>query len=134
MACLGVSSLPSSLSINTQPALPLLSSCLPREPASCKLVSDWSDPSAKPAKGAEEMAEVGAYEAKTHLAELLDRVEKGERIVITRHGRPVAHLVPPPGGAHKTVVEAIEGILELRKRHRLGPDLTIRDLIDEGRR
>ncbi|HLJ05195.1 MAG TPA: type II toxin-antitoxin system prevent-host-death family antitoxin, partial [Acetobacteraceae bacterium] len=33
---------------------------------------------------------VGAYEAKTHLSELLDRVERGEQIVITRHGRPVA--------------------------------------------
>jgi prevent-host-death family protein len=80
------------------------------------------------------VAEVGAYEAKTHLAELLDRVERGERIVITRHGRPVAHLVPPPGGAHATVAEAIQAIVELRRGRRLGPDLTIRDLIDEGRR
>ena len=40
------------------------------------------------------MAEIGAYEAKTRLAELLGRVERGERIVITRHGRPVAQLVP----------------------------------------
>lgn len=40
------------------------------------------------------MAEIGAYEAKTHLPQLLDRVRNGERIVITKHGRPVAELVP----------------------------------------
>lgn len=39
-------------------------------------------------------ATVGAYEAKTHLAELLDRVQRGEEIVITRHGKPIARLVP----------------------------------------
>jgi prevent-host-death family protein len=38
------------------------------------------------------MSEIGAYEAKTHLPKLLERVEKGERFVITRHGRPVAEL------------------------------------------
>ena len=37
---------------------------------------------------------VGAYDAKTRLSELLDRVEKGEQIVITRHGKPVARLIP----------------------------------------
>ena len=37
---------------------------------------------------------VGAYEAKTRLSELLDRVEKGEQIVITRYGRPIARLIP----------------------------------------
>ncbi len=39
-------------------------------------------------------ATVGAYEAKTHLADLLDRVQRGEQIIITRHGKPVARLVP----------------------------------------
>lgn len=39
-------------------------------------------------------ASVGAYEAKTHLAELLDRVQRGEQIVITRHGKPIARLIP----------------------------------------
>lgn len=37
---------------------------------------------------------VGAYDAKTRLADLLDRVQRGEQIVITRHGKPVARLVP----------------------------------------
>jgi prevent-host-death family protein len=40
------------------------------------------------------MAEIGAFEAKNKLSELLDRVERGERIVITRHGKPVAELSP----------------------------------------
>lgn len=40
------------------------------------------------------MAEIGAYDAKTHLPQLLERVQRGERFVITKHGRPVAELVP----------------------------------------
>ena len=79
-------------------------------------------------------SEVGAYQAKTHLAELLDRVERGERITITRHGRPVAELVPPVGGQEITVPQAIANIRAFRKAHPLGPDLTIKQLIDEGRR
>jgi prevent-host-death family protein len=80
------------------------------------------------------MAAVGAYEAKTRLAELLDRVEQGERIVITRHGRPVAQLVPMEEAPAMTVAEAIDGIIAFGKEHTLGPGLTIRDLIEEGRR
>ncbi len=80
------------------------------------------------------MATVGAYQAKTHLAELLDRVEEGERITITRHGKPVADLVPPAGAPDMTVDAAIDGILELGAGNRLGDDLTIAQLIDEGRR
>ena len=77
---------------------------------------------------------VGAYHAKTHLAQLLDRVEHGERITITRHGKPVAELVPPAGAAQMTVDDAIAGLLEIRSRSRLGPGLTIKQLINEGRR
>lgn len=80
------------------------------------------------------MTEVGAYEAKTHLSHLLDRVEGGERIVITRRGRPVAHLVPLPGDPDRTVEEAVEELMQFRKEHSLGPDLTVRDLIREGRK
>lgn len=80
------------------------------------------------------MTSVGAYHLKTHLAELLDRVERGERITITRHGQAVAQLIPSVGSAERTVDEAVAGILALRKGHTLGPDLTVRDLIAEGRR
>ena len=40
------------------------------------------------------MSQIGAFEAKTHLSELLDRVEAGEELVIARHGQPIARLVP----------------------------------------
>ncbi len=43
------------------------------------------------------MTEIGAFEAKNTLGSLLDRVERGEEIVITRHGKPVARLVPNAG-------------------------------------
>ncbi|HEX9886324.1 MAG TPA: type II toxin-antitoxin system prevent-host-death family antitoxin [Longimicrobiales bacterium] len=78
--------------------------------------------------------QVGAYHAKTHLAELLDRVESGERITITRHGRPVADLVPTAGAPEMTVAEAIQGLCEFRQSHPRGSDLTLRQLIEEGRR
>lgn len=77
---------------------------------------------------------VGAYEAKTHLAALLDRVERGERVTITRHGRPVAVLVPPPGAPGRTAEEAVAALLQARRGRSLGEGLTVRDLIDEGRR
>lgn len=77
---------------------------------------------------------VGAYHAKTHLADLLDRAERGERITITRHGRPVAELVPVSGVPDVTAEEAIEELRSFRSRHTLGDCLTVRDLITEGRR
>ena len=80
------------------------------------------------------MAEIGAYEAKTHLSTLLTRVESGETITITRRGRPVARLVPVPGGADRTVDEAADHLLAFRENHRLGPGLSVRDLIREGRK
>jgi antitoxin (DNA-binding transcriptional repressor) of toxin-antitoxin stability system len=68
------------------------------------------------------------------LSELLDRVERGERITITRHGRPVADLVPPTGAPDLTVDEAIVELRSFRAGHTLAQGLTIRDLITEGRR
>jgi prevent-host-death family protein len=80
------------------------------------------------------MMEVGAYRAKTKFAALLDRVEKGERIRITRHGRVVAVLSPAAGAVGRTADEAVVAILAARRGRRLGPDLTVRELIDAGRR
>jgi prevent-host-death family protein len=79
------------------------------------------------------MRSIGAYEAKTHLPRLLDEVEKGERITITKHGRPVAVLIPPglAGAADADVL--LQRFRELRRGNRLN-GLSIRDLIDEGRR
>ena len=78
------------------------------------------------------MRTVGSYEAKTHLPQLLERVARGEKILITRHGQAVAMLVPAE--EKPEVPDAIRKIRELRKGVTLGPDLTIRQLIDEGRR
>lgn len=77
---------------------------------------------------------VGAYEAKTHLSELLEKVEGGEEFTITKHGSPVAKLVPVRKKA--SVDErrvAIQRIQALGSRLSLG-GLKIRDLIAEGRR
>lgn len=79
------------------------------------------------------MRTIGAYEAKTHLPRLLDEVEKGERITITKHGRPVAVLVPPETAARIDVEELMRQMREFRRTHSLG-GISIRELIDEGRR
>lgn len=79
------------------------------------------------------MRTIGAYEAKTHLPRLLDEVASGESITITKHGVPVAVLVPPRAGTAGQVRDAIAGLRAFRARHALG-DVSIRELIDEGRR
>ena len=78
------------------------------------------------------MEQIGSYEAKAHLAELLDKVERGESILITRNGRAAALLTPPPGGRSSTIEQAIVEIRAFAKRHTLGMDL--RTAIEEGRR
>ena len=79
------------------------------------------------------MVEVGAFEAKTHLSHLLDQVERGETVVIFRHGRPVARLVPVAGSSMDDRRRAIAQLKELRKGQTLG-GLPLRELIDPGRR
>jgi prevent-host-death family protein len=79
------------------------------------------------------MAEVGASEAKTHLSHLLDQVERGETITITRHGKPVARLIPIAGSSRHERRGAVTELKELRTGQTLG-DLSVRELIDEGRR
>lgn len=80
------------------------------------------------------MITVGSYEARTHLSQLLDRVAKGERVTITRHGVPVA-VLEPVGEREKRerVREAIRRIKELRKGKTTG-GMSIREMIEEGRR
>jgi len=62
------------------------------------------------------MAEIGAYEAKTNLPQLLDRVQKGERFVITKHGRPVAELVPVAKRDGEQIRAALKRIRAVRTR------------------
>jgi prevent-host-death family protein len=84
------------------------------------------------------MAKVTAFEAKTRFGELLDRVLNGEEVVITRHDKPVARLIPE--GAHRLddVRRAVAGLKALRDRIRLQKksklsDAEARSAIDEGR-
>jgi prevent-host-death family protein len=76
---------------------------------------------------------MGAYEAKTHLSRLLDDVEAGESYAITKHGRPVALLVPAAGGSPLSVAKAITGLRRFRSGRRLG-NVSLRELIAEDRR
>jgi prevent-host-death family protein len=84
------------------------------------------------------MTTVGAFDAKTRLSELLDRVEDGEVIVITRHGAPVAKLMPYEEEVDaKKIRKAIDGILALRTQFlKTGRGLSLEEIraaIDEGR-
>lgn len=79
------------------------------------------------------METVGAYEAKTHLPKLLERVMKGERITITRHGVAVAVLQPPAARITGDAKSVIAEVRKFRSKHTLG-GFSIREIIEEGRR
>ena len=84
------------------------------------------------------MARISAFEAKTHFGELLDRVSKGEEVVITRHDRPVARLVPEGAQRLDDVRRAAAGLQELQQRIRRRTraplsDRDVRSAINEGR-
>ncbi len=79
------------------------------------------------------MDTVGAFEAKTHLSDLLDRVERGERFTITRHGKPVATLTPVEAGRDVARIKAaIEALIEFSSQHSL--DIGWKELRDTGRK
>jgi prevent-host-death family protein len=79
------------------------------------------------------MREIDAFEAKTRLGQLLDLVEQGEEVVITRHGKAVARLVPPKTGLSRAEArEAAQRIRELSRGVTL-EGLRLKDLIDERR-
>lgn len=78
------------------------------------------------------MRTIEAVDAHRQFVSLLDEVANGESITITKHGVPVARLIPPEE-KQRDVREVIAELLEFQKEHTLG-DVTIRELIDEGRR
>lgn len=81
------------------------------------------------------MENVGSFEAKTHLPQLLERVAKGEEFTITKHGKPVARLVPAAVTTPRPdVKQVIEELKAFSKGNTLGKKLTIREMIEEGRR
>jgi prevent-host-death family protein len=81
------------------------------------------------------MRSVGAFEAKTHFSALLDDVAHGEEIIITRHGQMVARLVPADAGHGQAAARAaVARILARSRGVTLGKDLSLKELIAEGRR
>jgi prevent-host-death family protein len=79
------------------------------------------------------METIGAFQAKTHLGELLDRVERGESVTITRHGKPVAQLVPPSTVQKRKRADIIRDLLDFGRGRKL-EGMSIREMIEEGRR
>ncbi len=87
--------------------------------------------------------EIGAYEAKTHLPRLLERVQNGERFVITKHGRPVAELIPVSGHDAVRIRQAIADVRAVRRgldrrgirlKELLPVEEGLRELAHEGHR
>jgi prevent-host-death family protein len=76
--------------------------------------------------------EIGVYQAKTHLPALLERVARGEQITITKHGKPMARLVPVAKPDMERRRAAVEALKEFGKGRTLG--VPVKQLIEEGRR
>ena len=79
------------------------------------------------------METIGSYEAKTHFAQLIDRVIHGEQIAISRNGMPVAVLQPIALDTKPHPAETIAQMKKFREKHTLG-GLSLREMIEEGRR
>jgi len=79
--------------------------------------------------------QIGAFEAKTHFSQLISEVERGADYVVTRHGKPVAKIIPFEQKPEMTRQEAFEKLKEMRKLFRGEPgSFNIREAIEEGRR
>jgi prevent-host-death family protein len=79
------------------------------------------------------MKSVGSYEAKTHLSRLLEEVENGEEVLITRHGKAIARLVPATHRVDDLRMKSVVKNLKNFRRGRRLDGLVIKDLIEEGR-
>ncbi len=86
---------------------------------------------------------VSAHDAKTHLPRLLERVERGERFIITRHGKPVARLIPFEEGGSASIAQMLDRVDRVRARLArqgvtlsgiLEPGESVRDLAHSGHR
>jgi prevent-host-death family protein len=78
------------------------------------------------------MKTVGAFEAKTHFSQLLDRVANGERVTITRHGEPVAQLVPARPARDPSALKALVDEIKRTRKGRSLAGIKIKDLLHEG--
>ena len=79
--------------------------------------------------------QIGAFEAKTHFSRIIHEVEHGADYIITKHGKPVAKIIPFVKEPEMTFKEAIEKLREMRKLYRGKPgDFNIREAIEDGRK
>ena len=77
---------------------------------------------------------IGAFDAKTHFSQIIEKAEQGEDFIITRRGKPVAKIVPFEKETGMTRQEALDRFRELRKLYRGEPGtFNIREAIEEGR-
>jgi prevent-host-death family protein len=81
-----------------------------------------------------EMRKVGLFEAKQKLSELVERASRGERIGITRRGKLVAQVGPAREEETADLEEIFAGMERIRKRAKPLRGVTVKDLIEEGRR
>ena len=79
------------------------------------------------------MEKIGAYAAKTHLPRLIEQVQEGEEIIITKHGVPVAVLKPYQTEKQVDAKKVIENLYKLREKNTLG-GISVREMIEEGRK
>ncbi len=79
------------------------------------------------------MERIGIYDARSKLSELIERVQSGEEVVLTRHGEPVARLVPEKRRRKGSGAAAVARIRALARRLNIR-DVDVRKLIEEGRR
>ncbi len=79
------------------------------------------------------MERIGAHEAETHFPQLLDRVVRGESLTITRHGRPVAKLVPTDD-PRKQAAQAVARLRQLRREVQGVPLEEVMKTVHEGHR
>ena len=78
--------------------------------------------------------QIGAFEAKTHFSQIIEKVEHGEDFVITRRGKPVAKIIPFKQEPEMSWEEALEDFKRIRKLYRGEPgSFNIREAIEEGR-
>lgn len=76
--------------------------------------------------------EIGSYDAKTKLSEILRKVQKGQSFTITNHGKPVADIVPSRSTNHERTLEVIEDILKIQGK--VVTDDVLKASIEDGRK
>ena len=78
---------------------------------------------------------IGAFEAKTHFSQIIEKAEHGADFVVTRRGKPVAKIIPFKKEKEMTFKEAVEKLKEFRKLYRGEPgSFNIREAIEDGRK